>query len=139
MPVSEALTSVGAVDDQLAKLTKEYDSVSGEIINADQYVNDGQVQSFLSERAKGARALRKAREEIGSIEEKRQVNELERDDLRRFVDYLTELSSRLARTQASLDIVGDIDFTRCPACLSELTGDASSGHCCVVCGAETDP
>jgi hypothetical protein len=139
MPVNEALTSVGAVDDQLARLTKEYDAVTGEIITVDQYVNDGQVQSFLSERTKGTQALRKARQEIGSIEEQRQVNELERDDLRKFVDYLTELSNRLARAQASLDIVGNIDFTRCPACLAELTSDASAGHCCVVCGSETDP
>jgi AAA domain len=138
MPSSETLTSVRAVDDRLMRLVSEYDRVSQEIINADQHVNERQVQSFLSERTKAVQALRKVRQEISSLEDQRQVNELEKADLNKFIEYLTELSGRLAKTQASLDIVGNIEFSRCPACLAELASDTASGHC-VVCGAETDP
>jgi uncharacterized Zn finger protein (UPF0148 family) len=59
-------------------------------------------------------------------------------DLTSFLEYLEELAQKLPRAQASSDIIGNIEFTHCPACLAVLTGDKGVGHC-VICGAETDP
>jgi hypothetical protein len=44
----------------------------------------------------------------------------------------------MPRAEASAKIVGNIDFTYCPACLTELSPQKGTDHC-VVCGSTTDP
>ena len=104
----------------------------------DSLIDDGQVQEFIRARAKAVDELRKLRSQIGAEEQRSQVNQLEINDLQRFLEFLEELSQKLPRAQASSDIIGNIDFTHCPACLTALSDDKGVGHC-VVCGAPTNP
>jgi hypothetical protein len=66
-PMREALTRVESVDSRLVDLVNEYARLSHEIGNADQYVNQGQVQTFLSDRTKAVHALRRLSRRLAPI------------------------------------------------------------------------
>jgi hypothetical protein len=78
------------------------------------------------------------RAQITDQEQGVQTGEIEINDLVKFLEYLEDLSAKLPRAQAASDIIGNIDFTYCPACLTLLSAEKGVHHC-VVCGAETDP
>lgn len=89
-------------------------------------------------RTKAAEELRKLRADIAVNEQQAQITQLEINDLNAFLQYLEELSTTLPRAQAASDIVGNIVFSYCPACLAPLSGKKGLDHC-VVCGIATDP
>lgn len=138
MPRDEALSRVETIDERLVGLSGEYERLAQEIASAADLVDEGQVKSFVRARAKVVEELRKCRDQMAANEQRLQVNELEISDLTSFLEYLEELSQKLPRAHASSDIIGNIEFTHCPACLTELSGEQGSAHC-VLCGAETDP
>jgi hypothetical protein len=138
MPREEALANVGAIDDRLKTLSEEYERLSQEIADADQHVKDDQIQAFVKEKTRAAAELRVQRERTAKDERTLQVGELEIEDLTSFISYLEALSSTLPKAQESADIMGNIEFTHCPACLTELSGKDGPQHC-VLCGAAIDP
>jgi hypothetical protein len=138
LPSEEALARVETIDMRMAALNDEHARVTAEIANADNLVDEGQSREFLKARAKGVDALRKSREIIAENEESVQVNNIETGDLVGFIEYLEELSEKLPKAESAAEIVGNIEFTHCPACLTPLAGDKGVDHC-VLCGAETDP
>lgn len=138
LPSEEALARVEAIDKRVADLDAEYTRVAAEIADADNLVDEGQSREFLKERAKAVEALRKHREKIAEAEQALQVNNLESGDLTSFLEHLEELSAKLPKAETTSEIVGNIEFTHCPACLTPLSSEKGAGHC-VLCGAETDP
>jgi hypothetical protein len=92
----------------------------------------------LKDRAKAVEELRKHREKIAEAEQALQISNLESNDLVSFLEYLEELSAKLPKAETTSEIVGNIEFTHCPACLTPLSDEKGAGHC-VLCGAETDP
>ena len=138
LPKEETIAKVETIDTRLAELAAEYKRLTNEISEVDKLVDEGQVQEFIRARAKAVEELRKLRTQITSYEQRMQVTQLEIADLNGFVEYLEELSGKAPRAQAASDIIGNIEFTYCPACLAPLSGDKGVGHC-VVCGAATDP
>ena len=137
LPKEETIARVETIDIRLDELAAEYNRLTNEISKANELVDDGQ-QEFLRARAKAVDELRKLRAQIMGDEHRMHVAELEINDLNGFVEYLEELSAKLPRAQAASDIIGNIEFTYCPACLAPLSGEKGVEHC-VVCGAATDP
>lgn len=138
MPTEESLARPETIDNRLRDLGSEYDRLTHEISNVRQIVEESEVQSFVRARAKAVEELQKILTEISTVEQSLRVNELEQADLASFLSYLIDLSKKLPKAEASSEIVGNIEFTHCPACLNELSSHSGAGHC-VVCGLQTDP
>jgi hypothetical protein len=138
LPREEALARVEAIDSRLTELSREYERLTAEIGSSDELVDQGQVQAFIKARKKAGDELRKCRTQIAENEQNLHINEIEIADLTSFLEYLEELAEKLPRAEASSDIVGNIEFTHCPACLAPLSGSQGPDHC-VLCGTETDP
>jgi hypothetical protein len=138
MPTEESLARPETIDSWLTELEGEYGRLMQEISNVRQLVDDNEAQTFVRDRTKAVQELHEARQEISAIEHNLQVNELEQADLNAFLGYLEELSMKLPRAEASSEIVGNIEFTHCPACLTELSAHKDAGQC-IVCGAPTNP
>ncbi len=138
LPEEEALARVESVDSRLKELEAEYARLSEEIANVDEMIDDEEVKDFLAERKKAAADIRKVRGRIAELEQQIHTNDLEVADLTNFITHLEELSEKLPKAQKSSEIIGSIEFTHCPACLTPLNGTSDPDHC-VLCGSETDP
>ena len=138
MPREQGLVRPETIDNRLNELGHEHARTISEISNVEETVDDKQVQDFMRERSKVVSVLQKVRARISAAEEDIQVNSLEQADLAEFLNYLKELLEKMPRAEASAEIVGNIDFTHCPACLTELSTHKGADHC-VVCGSATDP
>ena len=138
LPEDDALTRVESVDNRLKELETEYVRLSEEITNVDERIDEKEVRAFLDERKKAATDIRKYRGRIAELEQKIHTNDLEVADLTNFVTHLEELSGKLPKALKSSEIIGSIEFTHCPACLTPLNGTSDPDHC-VLCGSETDP
>lgn len=138
MPYEESLSRVEAIDDRFVGLSSEYERLGREIENASELVDEDKVQSFVKGRTSAVAELRKHRDEIASNEQALQVSNLEINELTGFLEYLDELSEKLVKAEGSSDIIGNIEFTHCPACLTPLSDKKRPDHC-VLCGAEMNP
>jgi hypothetical protein len=97
------------------QLSAEYDRLVTEIANVGDLVDDGRVQGFVRSRTEAVEELRKLRAGITNMEHRVHVAELEVAELNSFLKYLVDLSDKLPRAQSAADIIGNIDFTHCPA------------------------
>jgi len=138
LPRDEALSRVETIDSRLTELSQEYEKLTAEIGNVDELVDDGKVHEFIVARKMAGNELRKSRAQITSNEQNLYVTELEITDLTSFLEYLEELADKLPKAQASSDLVGNIDFTHCPACLAALSDSRGPDHC-ILCGSKIDP
>lgn len=138
LPQEEVLARVESVDRRRKELEAEYSQVSEEITNVDEIIDVEEVEGFLNGRRKAAADIRKVRERIAELEHQIHTNDLEVADLSNFISHLDELSEKLPKAKKSSEIIGSIEFTHCPACLTPLNGTSDPGHC-VLCGSETDP
>ena len=132
------LVSVEAIDTQLTALSEESKDLKDEIENAEEHVGADEVDSFVKGRSQASAQLRKIRTEVADLERRKEVNDLEMADVARFLEYLGDLAQRLPRAEASAKIVGQIEFSHCPACLAPLRTDTGPEHC-GLCGADVDP
>lgn len=138
LPVEEGLANIDTIDMRLKELAAEEISVAEEARNVDQIIGDDQTGRFLAERRSALKKLNKLKSKIRSAEERVETLSYEIADVKRFVEYLDELADKLPRAQVSAELVGNIEFTHCPACLTPLK-DATDKNHCSVCGALTDP
>ena len=138
LPDDEKIASVEAIDERLKALDQEYERKMDEISRADELIDDNQVKRFLQARRDAVNELKKLRQKISEYEQALYVYDLEISDLEKYTEHLQELSDKIPKVKEASSIVGHIEFSHCPACLSELKGDRGAGHC-VLCGAETDP
>ncbi|WP_202943979.1 AAA family ATPase [Parvibaculum lavamentivorans] len=138
LPPDEALSRVETIDSRVVNMIAEYDRLATEIDNVDELLDSGRAQEFIAGQKKAADELRNYRKQIALNEQNLHINELEVADLTNFLEYLEDLAEKLPRAQTSSDIVGNIDFTHCPACLAPLSDSLGPEHC-VLCGTKTDP
>lgn len=138
MPNEDGLIDPAAVRQRFESLTLESSVVKGEIEEVDDLVSATSVKDFLSERRRAASKLEKMRREMDSLEKKIEVHDFELAELDDFVSYLEQLLETVQLTDEASKLIGEIDFTHCPACLMPLA-DSVEEHRCLVCGSEADP
>jgi hypothetical protein len=137
LPVEEGLANIDTIDARIRELGSEERSVVEEARRVDEVVDSKQTTRFLTERRSALSKLTKLKNKIRKREDEVEVIAYEISEASRFNDYLAGLSEKLPRAQASAEMIGNIEFTHCPACLSLLDQPSDSAHCSV-CGAETD-
>lgn len=64
--------------------------------------------------------------------------DLELDELHLFVDHLEENLHKITVNASFAEVLGAIDFSYCPSCLSPISAAAETG-CCAVCTRPVDP
>jgi len=138
LPVEEGLANIDTIDNRVKALNAEEIAVTAEAKNVDQAVDGAQTDRFLAERRAAITKINKLKSKIREAESELETVTFELADLQRFVEYLTDLADKLPRAQVSAELVGNIEFTHCPACLTPLSQTSDTEHCSV-CGADTDP
>ena len=138
LPSDLTFTTVEAVDLHLHKLSQEYSRIEDEIANSEELVDGEEIKAFTEARRSAVQLLRKTKDSLSKLEQEQHVLKFETEDVSAFILYLEELTEKLPRVQTASEIVGRIDFTHCPACLSSLPGEHGPARC-IVCGGETDP
>lgn len=138
LPMEEGLANVDTLDNRVKALNAEEILVTAEAKNVDQAVDGAQTDRFLAERRAAITKINRLKGKIREAEGELETVTFELADLQRFIEYLTDLADKLPRAQVSAELVGNIEFTHCPACLTPLNQTSGTDHCSV-CGAETDP
>ena len=138
LPSEFALVTVESIDDQLTALSRESKDLKEEIERAEEYVSADDVNSFVKDRNQASDQLRRVRAEIADLERRNEVIDLEIADVTRFLEYLDDLVERLPKAEAASAIVGQIEFSHCPACLAPLRTGTDPEQC-ALCGATMDP
>jgi hypothetical protein len=137
LPPSDRLIDMQNIPEQIRALQKEQASVSTQIERVDDEIAIDKTNAFLEARAKAVSSLAQARRVIKSLEARSEKLDLEAVDLERFISYLEDLAEKLKLTTKVSDLVGSIDFTHCPACLTALSAEVEAGSC-IVCGSPVD-
>lgn len=138
LPAEEGLANIDTIISRLSELDSEAMQLSQEVEQVDDLIDEKQVNKLLTERKSAIKGLSNVKARVRETEIRLEAQELEVADLLHFIEYLEQLADKLPRAQASADIVGNIVFTYCPACLTPLHQVVEKDHCSV-CGAETDP
>ena len=137
VPTKDSL-AVENIDAELDSLAKQIAILGREVDNVDSHVQEMTIAEFLKNRRELQEKLKRARGYIAEAEGVLEKLDWELEDLGRFQEYLTGLVERIGNTEKSADAIGNIDFVRCPCCLTRLSESAIEGQC-VVCGAPVDP
>lgn len=138
VPDDEKLFTVASINSRLAQLTADGINISDEIGRVDEFVDASTTGEFLQGRRSSLLELTSLKAKVEQGERKLRALTLDIEELTSFIEYLEELNDKLHRASDAADIIGSIEFTYCPACLTPLN-DASDGKHCVVCGSESDP
>ncbi len=134
----ESVTTPESIYSRIMDLRERKLSVLSQIKRVDEIIKESSTQEFLKERKKSNENLTQLRNEISNLESDSNAAKFEIDEIVQFLEYLNELLIKIAFAEATYAVVGAIDFTRCPACLSQLNSDVPAGIC-KVCGSEHDP
>lgn len=134
----DALTSLGAIHGEVQNLNSERETLGHEIENVDELVEPGEVSDYVSQRRAAQQTLLREREYLHQLEATIATTEFELREISSFLEYLSEQTDKLARTESTFDVVGAIDFVHCPACGEQLSSDVPDGTC-AVCKTDRDP
>jgi hypothetical protein len=135
---SFGLVTVPAIRQQLQAIVDERAKIEGEIANVDELVGGQEANGFMKERAAALRKSRALRSKIVAAEDRIEGLELDLNDLDAYLDYLRDTSIKLAAAERTSQIIGNIEFTHCPACLT-LLNTAADKAACIVCGSDHSP
>lgn len=138
LPDDEQFSSPEIIHSKLNSLETERDAVTREIENVDSLIDENATKEFLKERQLAHDRLVKNKKKISDLESLVATNELELSELSEFIPFLQELVGKVGLAERTQRAVGSIDFTQCPACLSDLS-PAFDADTCNVCGSPTDP
>lgn len=137
IPPGVGSANLDGIEFQLRSLAEQQAKLLNDIENVDQIIQTAEDREFAENRKKAARQLNTKSRSIRSIEEKIETLEYELSDLDKFLAFLTDLTEKISHASSSSQIIGEIDFTHCPSCLSELK-DHEDGVC-RVCGSPKSP
>jgi hypothetical protein len=137
IPPGIGSANLDGVEFQLRSLAEQQVNLLHDIENVDQIIEVSEDREFSSNRKRAARQLNVQARLVRSIEEKIETLEYDLSDLSKYLSFLSDLTEKVSQADSSSQIIGDIDFTHCPSCLSELT-DHQDGAC-RVCGSEKKP
>lgn len=138
IPPEEGAATIEAIEERLKTLDIESAQLRDEIATVDDRIESTETKSFLAARKKAVEDLNRLTSKARSVERSIQRLVLELSDLSSYMDFITDLSEKLPVASASSEIIGNLDFTHCPSCLTPLSSTTEADHC-VVCGSERDP
>lgn len=138
IPNEDSLTNLENLNLRIEELRTEQESILNKIENVDEHVNITEVKNFSKGRKEALQEINKEKENLKCLEEKSSKILYEINDLNDFIAYLKELSAQLPKAQEAAGILGNIEFSHCPACLRK-TPSLEDNKNCVLCGLETDP
>lgn len=138
LPPEEGAANLASIKARLADITQERRQLEADIAAVDVLVQSDETKEFLVSRRKAVGELNRLKRIARKNEEEIETLELELSDLRRYMDFLADLIEKLPAAEASSKLIGNLEFTHCPSCLTPLamTGEPDS---CVVCGSKRDP
>lgn len=138
LPSDEALNNPDSIASQISQLEREREEIDFRISRVDEIIDESDVKAFVSEGRAFRNRLEKTRKEIDSLE--RDISRLDYDleDIERYLGFLNDMIEKVQFAEQSSLAIGSIEFSQCPACLSELQKPENE-HTCHVCGSETDP
>lgn len=131
------LPSSVALQTAISNLRMEHDQVVAAVGAVDQTVPTEDENEYERARRDAANALRRRRRDLTSLERNIEVASHELEDLERYAEFLTQLRQQLIVTERSSQLIGAIDFSHCPSCLSKLSDHVTPGHC-LVCGSDVN-
>lgn len=137
LPEDESLSTIESLNSRISQLEREQEALISEISNVDSFINGDELKGFIKNRESAKKEIQSAKSKISEYENKIEKLSLELEDLYSYANYLTNLSHKLPEAAATAEIIGNIEFTHCPACLSTLTASHDK-HNCILCGTETD-
>ena len=138
LKLENALATPASINAKIQELTTEKARLHAEIRDVDRYIDTGEVGDFLTERKTARTRLSKQRDAISALEGDISEAEFELREIAQFQNFLEEQTAKLAAAQLSLDVVGAIAFSHCPACGKEIVAQDVEGQC-HVCKEDLDP
>ena len=138
MPPGEGTNTPELINSRIEDLRRRKLGALDQISRIDEIVDESHTKEFLTARKLSQKKLLNIRSKISFFESNITTAKIELNEVRQFLEYLNEMLEKIAFAEATSQAVGAIDFTHCPACLTELVAEVSAEFC-NVCGSERDP
>lgn len=138
LPPDAALSRPATVKLQIEELARQRDQALDRIARVDELVETSETKSFVAQTRAARDALGKQSSKIGALETELSKSEYELEDLEKYITFLDEMIEKVQLAEKSSEVIGGIEFTQCPACLSDLSASLDS-HTCHVCQSKIDP
>lgn len=138
LPSDETLNKPATLEMEIREREAEREAALQRISQVDDLIDGDEVKEFLAKSRSMRDRILKSAKQIGALE--REVSQLgyQLGDLEEYLDFLSEMIEKVGLAESSQLAIGDIDFTHCPACLTDLAPTVD-GHTCHVCNSEIDP
>ena len=138
LPPDTALNRPEAVRLQIAELGQQREQALDRIARVDELIDTSEAKTFVAQSRTARDAIEKQSRKIDSLERVLAKSEYELEDLAKYIEFLDDMITKVGLAEKSSDAVGGIEFSQCPACLSELS-PPQADHTCHVCKSEIDP
>lgn len=138
LPSDTALNRPETVELQIADLEGQRAQALDRIARVDDLIDATETKSFTSQSRAARDAIAKQSNKIDSLERGLSKYEYELEDLAKYIEFLDDMIEKVGLAERSSEAVGGIEFTQCPACLTELS-PSQADHTCHVCKSEIDP
>lgn len=130
LPSSEGLTSIATLEKRIGELSENKERILQQIDNVDALVGEDQSDEFVSDRRAMQARLRKLAKKLNAMEQRTLDLNDENEEIKQFLDRLTEQMAVLDGAEDLSERLGSIEFQYCPACLKKLN-DTDGLHCIV--------
>jgi chromosome segregation ATPase len=130
LPSSEGLTSTSTLENRIAELSQKKARTLQEVSDVDSLVGEERADGFVSERRAMQVRLRRLANQLNDKEQHVLDLSDENDEIKQFLNHLTEQMAVLDAAEELSDKLGSIEFQYCPACLKKLN-DTDGLHCIV--------
>src|SRR5690606_38247673 len=138
LPADDALRTTISINTQLNDLKAEKEQLGRDIREIDDKEDLESASEFVKGRKVSQQKLVKTKTKLRNIEESINKLELEMTEISDFQSYLLELGEKLGLAENTLELLGSIQFTHCPACGAKI--DNNKNHeCCALCNSPIDP
>ncbi|MBL4571857.1 MAG: AAA family ATPase [Gammaproteobacteria bacterium] len=137
MPPEKALQSTQSLYSTISDLNTEKTQLMKDVSNIDNVVDHDDVKGFLRERKAALKSVSAARTKFQHAETTISRLEMDISEIERFQEHIDESVEKLSLTESALQLVGEIEFSHCPACGAELDLESGKDHC-VVCKSPKD-
>lgn len=127
------------IEEYMKVLEEERVLVKEDIEKVDDLIDQREVSKLLGQRQRAYNKLNHSKKKISELEFEIKRSELELSELEEFLQYLGDLIEKVGLAEKAYRAIGSIEFTHCPACLSDLSAVATDPHICNVCGSSTNP
>lgn len=138
LPPDTALNRPDAVRSKITELEREREKALDRIARVDELIDASAAKTFIAQSSVARDGIEKQSSKIALLERSVAKLEYELEDLAKYIEFLDDMIEKVRLAEKSSDAVGGIEFTQCPACLSELTPPKTE-NTCHVCQTEIDP